>query len=477
MWEYALRMVCARDGLFTPSYPFDEMDLCDLKRAALQPFQWNQRMLSIDPGEQGCFTPHREIPLPRDPRVNPQAEFLNADILPGGRYVVGRSASFITLWDLGPTHHSLEYPPRILDTIYDAADRYRITYLTRPSPHGTNCFRICAFFYSREMNLNPRCLRVYEVGPLPRSTTFRLLGQLDTPTMAKSWLVGDRVVLETAIGEVKHVVWDVTRNLVTPPFGLVGRTSPTLGWAVDDCSLLRLQRKRRDSEGDSITNLSTWRIPKLVPMEDKTSLSLWNFSATEKVEPDIQVDFDQGEVASLCEDFGGTLVPPMTFHSPSVGTSIFPLFLHSPDALTSNVRLCTVTIVNEGSDEFGNSLERTVRLLSHDLFRKPNPVSGWRCRHYSVTGDYITSVIETTTPVAVSNTRTEHVPETNLVHSRIEADKGSPGGSCRLATVPVKDGNRVTSLCTASSRMAHIGKSNPDNPEVNTVCISYFLAP
>ncbi|KAF6754919.1 hypothetical protein DFP72DRAFT_354785 [Ephemerocybe angulata] len=493
VWENALRMVCARDGLFTPSYPFDEMDLCDLKRAALHPFQWNQRMLSIDPGEQGCLTPHREIPLPRDPRVNPQVEFLDAYILPGGRYVVGSSPNFITLWDLGPIHHSLEYPPRILDTIYDAADRYRISFPTRPSPHGTNCFRICAFFYSIEMNL--RCLRVYEVGPLPRSTSFRLLGQLDTFGMAMSWLVGDCVVLET-VGAVKwHLVWNVTRNLVTSPFELVGRTFPTLGvslylgtvyrlfpyshlylqWAVEGCSLLGLQRKELDSEeGDFITNLSAWRIPKLDPIEDKISLPLWHFSTMERIEPDIQVDFDQGEVASLRPDYGSS-IPPMAFRSSSVGTSIFHLFLHSPDAPTSKIGLCTVAIVNEGIDESGNSGETTVRLLSHDLLRKPYLISRSRCRHYSVMGDYITSVIETTTPVAASNTRTKYVSETNLVHSRIEADKGSLGGSCRLATVPVKQGNRVTSLCTASGRMAHIGKSNSDR--VSTVFISYFLAP
>ncbi|KAF6754925.1 hypothetical protein DFP72DRAFT_898051 [Ephemerocybe angulata] len=475
VWEKALRMVCARDGLFAPSYPFDEMDLSDLKRAALHPFQWNRMMLSMDSGEQGCLTPHREIPLPRDPRVDPESGFLDADILPGGRYVVGRSASFITLWDLGPSHNSLEYPPRILDTIYDAADRYSISFPTRPTPYG-NCFRICAFFSSREMNLS--CLRVYEAGPLPRSTSFRLLGQLDTPTIALSWLVGDYVVLETVPSdgnrEWGHMVWDITRNLVTPPFELVGRTFPTLGWAVEGCSLLGLQPKQLDSEeGDFITSLSAWRIPKLDPMEVKTSLSLWNLSTTERIEPDIQVDFDQGEVAPLRRDFGSPI--PMTFRSPSVGTSIFQFCMHSLDPPHSNVRLCRVAIVNEGTE--GNSRERTVRLLSYDLFRKPYLISRSSCRHYSVTGDYITSVIETTTPVAVSNTWTKYVSETNLVHSRIEADKGSPGGSCRLATVPVKHGNRATSLCTSSSRMAHIGKSNPDNPDVSTVCISYFYAP
>ncbi|KAF5335381.1 hypothetical protein D9611_011681 [Ephemerocybe angulata] len=469
VWESALRMVCARDGLFTPSYPFDEMDLCDLKRAALHSFQWNQRMLSIDPGEQGCLTPHREIPLPRDPRVNPQTQFLDADILPGGRYVVGSSSDFITLWDLGPIHHSLEYPPRILDSIYDAANRYRIWFPTRPSPHGTNCFRICAFF-SSEMNLS--CLRVYEVGPLPRSTSFRLLGQLYCHTFVTSWLVGDCVLLETVPFDESleggHMVWDVTRNLVTPPFKLVGRTFPTLGWAVEGRSLLGLQPKRRDSEGDSITNLSTWRIPKLDPMGDKTSLSLWNPNATETIEPDIQVDFDQGEVASLCQDFGNP-VPRMAFRSASAGTSIFQLFseAHSLDAATGNIRICRVGIVGEGIDELGNSRERTVRLLSNDLFQKPYRITGSRCPHFSVAGVYITSVIDT-------SNRKKYVSETNLVHSRIEADGGSPGGSCRLATVPVKQGNWVTSLCTASSRMAHIGKSNPDR--VNTVFITY-LAP
>lgn len=124
VWATALKAMIERNCLFPPSYPIDEMDLIQLKRAALGPCMSHKlmRRSKLTSFKSLSSFESREKPLPMSGNIScppcipisdgPKTAFL----VPGGRYLLSTHDEIpnrLTLWDLGPSVQPLVVPTDI----------------------------------------------------------------------------------------------------------------------------------------------------------------------------------------------------------------------------------------------------------------------------------------------------------------------------------------------------------------------------
>ncbi|KAJ3502034.1 hypothetical protein NMY22_g18724 [Coprinellus aureogranulatus] len=191
VWEEAVRRVFARDSIFEPSFePLPSMDLVDLRKAALRPELFHARV-SKDTNLLFC----------RDRVLDDTAMFLQAYLIPGGRYVVGMASTRVCLYDAGAPGSKQE-EVALLHTV-DFGYDHALSLMSPPAQVSNNTFRFAV--------VSLPLMQVFEVGPLPGLPVFRCIAS--TPTTAFTgyisdiWVTGNRVLLLQAFPPT-FAVWD-----------------------------------------------------------------------------------------------------------------------------------------------------------------------------------------------------------------------------------------------------------------------------
>jgi hypothetical protein len=112
IWIPVLRSTCRKNALFIPSFPVDDMDLQEIKRAALGAYRWKHMMQeanndSLRPTSTTSFAGMGED---RNP-------FLSQFLVPGGRFLFVANGGNLALWDLGPPGRPPSTSPAIIASV------------------------------------------------------------------------------------------------------------------------------------------------------------------------------------------------------------------------------------------------------------------------------------------------------------------------------------------------------------------------
>jgi hypothetical protein len=110
--------------------------LCRLKKAALRPHLFYDK---LSKAPQRLYRT-RERSLEFD--IDGEMDFTRAQMVPGGRYVVGLSYPDICIWDVGPPGST---PDPILIDIAHAPDRLSLSGLSAPSLYSRDSFRFAVY--------------------------------------------------------------------------------------------------------------------------------------------------------------------------------------------------------------------------------------------------------------------------------------------------------------------------------------------
>ncbi|KAG6908182.1 hypothetical protein DXG01_005835 [Tephrocybe rancida] len=100
VWTNALRIVCHSNGMFLPSFPMETMALKALEHAALAPYRFPCLEMNDD-----NWIPPLSTRLLRDIRPD-FGHFKGLFLVPGGRFLVTRTSSSTSIWDLGASSYS-----------------------------------------------------------------------------------------------------------------------------------------------------------------------------------------------------------------------------------------------------------------------------------------------------------------------------------------------------------------------------------
>ncbi|KAJ6470609.1 hypothetical protein C8R47DRAFT_1222509 [Mycena vitilis] len=109
VWLNALRRVCDLNGLFIPSFPYDNMSLSELQRAATfgaaPRFARRLYKREVDPTTVSLTPFARRIFIPRVTKTSNVALddpglLKTLDLIPGGRFLIIATNTLVHLWDL-----------------------------------------------------------------------------------------------------------------------------------------------------------------------------------------------------------------------------------------------------------------------------------------------------------------------------------------------------------------------------------------
>ncbi|KAJ2914423.1 hypothetical protein MD484_g5998, partial [Candolleomyces efflorescens] len=122
-WAIVLKRVCKERMLFAPSYPIDDMNLPQIKHAALGPYRWlkaverQQRLPHTKTG--GTLVPPILKPIRRSVfEFTAQWRYLRKIFLvPGGRFLVLDNDAVLQIMDLGAPGSPLLNPPRLVHEV------------------------------------------------------------------------------------------------------------------------------------------------------------------------------------------------------------------------------------------------------------------------------------------------------------------------------------------------------------------------
>ncbi|KAF6764510.1 hypothetical protein DFP72DRAFT_1163450 [Ephemerocybe angulata] len=310
VWEAALRATCRLNQVFEPSYePIGELSLGELQRAALEPWRrsasfatWAIRgegptassMQSVvssvgggadddereenedvgasdsdsgsssESGEQTASDASGDLALTKDTsrtEIKLEGEkcwdetgFEEVYVIPGGRYVLGRTEKYVCLWDVGQTgrasRNSDSRKLRHTSIMWNATGS--VTWLmSAPRPVDVSSFR----FATCEDDL---CFRVFEVGPMPDRCEIREIGKFkgESPGLCPEhlWVQEDRMM---CCFDEALLVWDFVKSEYNaiPIRGEVSEITTNGNMVVA-------------WEG---SNTGVWTIPRLKPLEVASS--------------------------------------------------------------------------------------------------------------------------------------------------------------------------------------------------------------
>jgi hypothetical protein len=136
VWRSALKKTCEKHSFFEPSFPMDSMTLDELRRSAMGPRRWYQKIAkSIRMQEPLQPSSNRLILVHEDETTHARIH-----IIPGGRYLLASTDYSITLWDLGSPYME-QCSPRILHTLRFKA---RVSDVSSPVIYNTSLLRFTA---------------------------------------------------------------------------------------------------------------------------------------------------------------------------------------------------------------------------------------------------------------------------------------------------------------------------------------------
>ncbi|KAJ7739974.1 hypothetical protein DFH07DRAFT_70581 [Mycena maculata] len=215
VWLNALRRICEMNSLFEPSFPFDDMSLLELQRAATSVSRRFTKKLykpegdALSPFVSRILTPRvvkTSNVAARDPGV-----LKTLDLVPGGRFLFITTDTVVHLWDLGQGANKLIKPHALASIeLPDQSSEASISFL--PTPDGTG-LEVMATSLEQDGS-RKFTIAVYRIYPLATNPEFVPVTEaIPFPNVyiMRSFLVKPgRCVLHC----VRHVyVWDTTRNL------------------------------------------------------------------------------------------------------------------------------------------------------------------------------------------------------------------------------------------------------------------------
>ncbi|KAF5331249.1 hypothetical protein D9611_013103 [Ephemerocybe angulata] len=335
VWEAALRATCRLNQVFEPSYePIGELSLGELQRAALEPWRrsasfatWANRgegpaassMQSVvssvggwadddereededvgasdsdsgsssESGAQTASDANGDLALTKDTsrteiklvgeRCWDEMRFEEVYVVPGGRYVLGRTEKYVCLWDMGQTgrasRNSKLTKLRYASIMWN--DTGSVTWLmSTPRTVNGSSFRFATC-------VDDLCFRVFEVGPMPDSCAIREIAKFEggSPGLNPEdlWVQEDRMMCRFDEG---LLVWDFVKSEYS---------------AIP----IRGEVEKITTNGDLVvawegSNTGVWTIPRLKPLEDASSTlnELLPSNFTNGVDLDTIKDDDDG---------------------------------------------------------------------------------------------------------------------------------------------------------------------------------------
>ena len=116
------------------------MDLDSLKRAALRPHKLGR---TFKAKAYATLRRRPELTLKCGADDGRRCDFIRSQIVPGGRYVIGLTDTYICLWDIG-SPDSEKGEPTLLDTVHAGPSSGPYQTMTVPTWYSSNSFRFAA---------------------------------------------------------------------------------------------------------------------------------------------------------------------------------------------------------------------------------------------------------------------------------------------------------------------------------------------
>ncbi|KIM91317.1 hypothetical protein PILCRDRAFT_810578 [Piloderma croceum F 1598] len=198
VWMNALRRVCARHGVFAPTFPIADMTVLQLEHSATSPTRLLARIRRDLP--TGSIQPMCTRMLTKLPATS---AFHDTILVPGGRFLFTRSpGNIIELWDLGFSPDSVI---RLIASEFFQDKDIFIVYI-QPKGDGLGILVIVKV----ELTSNTFQYEVLEIHPSSPAPVFRRVGLLpfEEPSFAVSFTDDLFVIIQEA-----HVtVWNVVQD-------------------------------------------------------------------------------------------------------------------------------------------------------------------------------------------------------------------------------------------------------------------------
>ncbi|KAJ2912370.1 hypothetical protein MD484_g8052, partial [Candolleomyces efflorescens] len=216
VWISVLRSTSRKNALFMPSFPVDEMELQEIKRAALGAYRW-KRMTA---GEMNHLTPKSTTSIGEE--YNP---FIRQFLVPGGRFLFVINRGILVLWDLGPPGRPPLTSPLMIASVKLEAQPRKRTRITVTSS-GSDRLRVAVL---SENGVNASMdsvdvVKIYDVCPVADEPAFIELGSLELlgapppeEALESSWefrlrMHNDRLLIQVC-GTL--IVWDFAEGTYT----------------------------------------------------------------------------------------------------------------------------------------------------------------------------------------------------------------------------------------------------------------------
>ncbi|TEB24955.1 hypothetical protein FA13DRAFT_1268429 [Coprinellus micaceus] len=136
VWEDAVGRVCQKSYLFKPSLqPLDSLELDGLRKAALRPRLFHTKLSKAS----GQVYPSLERSLEYSVGETGRSDFIQANIIPGGRYLIGLAERNVCLWDLGPPGTAPS--PALIDIGHSDSLHFELYAMSTPSQSSHESYK------------------------------------------------------------------------------------------------------------------------------------------------------------------------------------------------------------------------------------------------------------------------------------------------------------------------------------------------
>ncbi|KAJ6487825.1 hypothetical protein C8R45DRAFT_994446 [Mycena sanguinolenta] len=216
VWINALRRVCEVNSLFVPSFPYDEMSLSELQRAATfgaSPRFARRLYKQQNDAFTGCLTPRSWRTF--TPRAAKSSSVASEEpgtlkllrIVPGGRFMFIVTDTLVHLWDLGYDATKLIKPHALASIAFPEPNSERsISFL--PTEDGTG-LEVMVMFNNTDSKF---IVTIYRIFPLDARPEFICVAQTQfLATSLRGFLAKPGYCVFCSGNNI--VVWLAARNL------------------------------------------------------------------------------------------------------------------------------------------------------------------------------------------------------------------------------------------------------------------------
>ncbi|KAJ7778196.1 hypothetical protein B0H16DRAFT_880412 [Mycena metata] len=218
VWLNALRRVCEINSLFKPSFPFDDMSLLDLQRAAIfgAAPRFTRRLYKQEADNGAMFPFHRRV---FNPRVTKSSKVASEDsgtlktlhLIPGGRFLIASTSTLVHLFDLGYDATKLIRPHALASVALPGPGDPSISVL--PTDDGTG-LEVMVKARSYEVASRTCAIAHYQIFPLATCPEF--VARSETPTVIED-RVEEGFLIKPGLSLLQRArkifIWDTVRNL------------------------------------------------------------------------------------------------------------------------------------------------------------------------------------------------------------------------------------------------------------------------